>query len=135
MTERLLSPVSGDQEKPAPAKAPGRAGRLARRWRRFRRRPMAMAGLVMVGLFLILAIVGPLVTGDPAAQDYAATLAPPSGAHPLGTDDLGRDTLARIAYGARTSLEAGSSPPCWRWRSACRSVWWPASTARSSTRW
>ncbi|MGW3623015.1 ABC transporter permease [Streptomyces sp. NPDC000880] len=107
MTERLLSPVSGDQEKPAPAKAPGRAGRLARRWRRFRRRPMAMAGLVMVGLFLILAIVGPLVTGDPAAQDYAATLAPPSGAHPLGTDDLGRDTLARIAYGARTSLEAG----------------------------
>jgi ABC-type dipeptide/oligopeptide/nickel transport system permease subunit len=68
---------------------------------------MAMAGLVLVGGFLLLALAGPLVTGDPAAQDYAATLAPPSPAHPLGTDDLGRDVLARIATGARTSLQAG----------------------------
>jgi peptide/nickel transport system permease protein len=87
--------------------APGRADRLRRRWRRFRRRPMAMAGLVLVTLFLLLAVLGPLVTGDPAAQDYTATLAPPSGAHLLGTDDLGRDVLTRICYGARTSLEAG----------------------------
>jgi peptide/nickel transport system permease protein len=68
---------------------------------------MAVAGLVLVVLFLLLAVVGPPVTGNPATQDYAATLAPPSGAHPLGTDDLGRDVLTRICYGARTSLEAG----------------------------
>jgi len=85
----------------------GRAGRLLRRWRRFRRRPMAMAGLVLVLFFLLLAIAGPLLTGDPSAQDYGSTLAPPSGAHLLGTDDLGRDVLTRICYGARTSLEAG----------------------------
>jgi peptide/nickel transport system permease protein len=68
---------------------------------------MAMAGLVLVVAFLLLALIGPLVTGDPSAQDYSATLAPPSPAHPLGTDDLGRDVLARIATGARTSLQAG----------------------------
>jgi peptide/nickel transport system permease protein len=83
---------------------PGRARQI---WRRFRRRPAAVAGLVLVALFLLLAVVGPFVTADPAAQDYNAPLAPPSGGHLLGTDDLGRDLLARIAYGARVSLEAG----------------------------
>jgi peptide/nickel transport system permease protein len=78
-----------------------------RLWRRFRRRTMPMTGLVLVAGFLVLALLGPLVTGDPAAQDYTATLAPPSGAHPLGTDDLGRDALARIAHGAQVSLQAG----------------------------
>jgi peptide/nickel transport system permease protein len=68
---------------------------------------MPMAGLVLVTGFLALAIVGPLVTGDPAAQDYNAIMAAPSPAHPLGTDDLGRDALARIASGARISLQAG----------------------------
>jgi peptide/nickel transport system permease protein len=102
----FLLPASG-APLDAPRSAPGHADRLRRRWRRFRRRPMAMAGLVLVTLFLLLAIVGPLGTGDPTAQDYAATLTPPSGAHPLGTDDLGRDALTRICYGARTSLEAG----------------------------
>ncbi|MCW2884904.1 MAG: peptide/nickel transport system permease protein [Streptosporangiaceae bacterium] len=66
-----------------------------------------MVGLVIVSGFLILAIAIPFLTADPAAQDYTATLAPPSAAHLLGTDDLGRDALARIAYGARVSLEAG----------------------------
>ncbi|MFG1968122.1 ABC transporter permease [Nonomuraea fuscirosea] len=81
--------------------------RRTRLWRRFRRRPMPMAGLVLVIAFALLALAGPLVTGDPAAQDYMATLAPPSGAHPMGTDDLGRDALARIAHGAQVSLQAG----------------------------
>jgi peptide/nickel transport system permease protein len=68
---------------------------------------MAMAGLLLVVAFLLLALVGPFVTGDTTAQDYSATLSPPSPAHPLGTDDLGRDALARIATGARISLAAG----------------------------
>jgi peptide/nickel transport system permease protein len=68
---------------------------------------MAMAGLVLVAGFLLLALAGPFVTGDPAAQDYSAVFSPPSPAHPLGTDDLGRDALARIATGARISLQAG----------------------------
>jgi peptide/nickel transport system permease protein len=103
VTEQVLSPAS--PASPAPGAAP--VTRRRRTWRRFRRRPMAMAGLVLVTGFLLLALLGPLVTADPAAQDYAATLAAPSPGHPLGTDDLGRDVLARIATGARTSLQAG----------------------------
>ncbi|MBB5778413.1 ABC transporter permease [Nonomuraea jabiensis] len=80
---------------------------MTRLWRRFKRRPMPMAGLVLVVAFVLLALIGPLVTGDPTAQDYLATLAPPSGAHPMGTDDLGRDAFARIAHGAQVSLQAG----------------------------
>ena len=68
---------------------------------------MAMAGLALVAAFVLLALAGPFVTADPSAQDYGAVLAPPSPAHLLGTDDLGRDVLARIASGARTSLQAG----------------------------
>ncbi|GAA4558363.1 ABC transporter permease [Planotetraspora kaengkrachanensis] len=100
MADQMTVPVGA-----VPAAGP--AERRRRLWRRFRRRPMPMTGLVLVAAFLLLALVGPLVTGDPVTQDYAATLAPPSAAHPMGTDDLGRDALARIASGARISLQAG----------------------------
>ena len=100
MADQTLSlPPAADVRVP-----PGRARQI---WRRFRRRPAAMTGLVLVAGFLIMAIAGPFLTADPAAQDYTAPLAPPSGGHLLGTDDLGRDALARITYGARVSLEAG----------------------------
>ncbi|MGH3389338.1 MAG: ABC transporter permease [Actinomadura sp.] len=89
----------------APAQRP--SGGWRRLWRRFRRRPMPMTGLVLVVGFLLLALIGPLLTRDPSAQDYNAILGPPSPAHPLGSDDLGRDALARVASGARISLQAG----------------------------
>jgi peptide/nickel transport system permease protein len=92
---------------PLPALAGAPPGHARQVWRRFRRRSAAMAGLVLVAGFLALAVIGPFVTADPAAQDYAAPLAPPSGGHLLGTDDLGRDVLSRIAHGAQVSLLAG----------------------------
>jgi peptide/nickel transport system permease protein len=75
--------------------------------RRFLRRPMAILGLVLVTLFLLLAIFGPLLTPDPLAQELTSAFASPSAHHLLGTDDLGRDELARLASGARVSLVAG----------------------------
>jgi peptide/nickel transport system permease protein len=75
--------------------------------RRFLRRPMAILGLVLVVLFLLLAIVGPLLTPDPLLQNLTSAIASPSAHHLLGTDDLGRDELARLASGARVSLVAG----------------------------
>ena len=89
---------------PLPVITLGRATRLRRR---FLRRPMAILGLVLVVLFLLLAIVGPLLTPDPLAQDLTSAFASPSAHHLLGTDDLGRDELARLASGARVSLLAG----------------------------
>jgi ABC-type dipeptide/oligopeptide/nickel transport system permease subunit len=79
----------------------------ARLRRRFLRRPLAVLGLVLVVLFLLLAIVGPLLTPDPLVQNLSSVFADPSAHHLLGTDDLGRDELARLASGARVSLVAG----------------------------
>lgn len=83
-------------------------GFYADAWRRLRRNRAAIAGLLIVGLFAVLAVLAPLVAPyDPIAQDLDAQLLPPSRAHWLGTDDLGRDMLSRIIYGGRTSLTVG----------------------------
>ena len=77
-------------------------------WRRLLRDPRAVAGMVLIGLALLGALLAPLLPlPGPEAPDFLATLAPPGGAHPLGTDDLGRDTLSRILAGARVSLLVG----------------------------
>ncbi|MGP4014383.1 ABC transporter permease [Saccharopolyspora sp. 5N708] len=99
------APVIG-RAAPAPA-SPAGAPRWRRIARRFLRRKMAVAGAVLVLAFLLLALVGPLVTSDPARLGLDNLLQGPSAAHPLGTDDLGRDVLARICNGAQVSLLAG----------------------------
>ena len=63
-------------------------------------------GLTILALLAALAIIGPLVAGDPNAQPdpVNASLLLPSHAHWLGTDQLSRDIFARLAFGARISL-------------------------------
>lgn len=74
-------------------------------WRRFRRNRAAIAGLVLVGLFVAMTWAGPwLACCDPMKQQLDATLQLPSWRHWFGRDDLGRDILSRILYGARISL-------------------------------
>ena len=68
----------------------------------------ALVGLVLIGLFLVMAAVAPWVAPhDPLAQNLALRLEPPSHPFPLGTDDFGRDILSRVLYGARISLRVG----------------------------
>ncbi|GAC1537250.1 MAG: ABC transporter permease [Acidimicrobiales bacterium] len=81
-----------------------RRGRLRRR---FLRRPLAVAALVLIVVLIALAFAAPLLPFGPTANDYDRLLQAPSSVHLLGTDDLGRDVLARIAFGARVSLEVG----------------------------
>ncbi len=84
------------------------AGFYADSWRRLRRNPAAMAGLVIVGLFGALAALAPIVAPtNPIVQDLNARLLPPTRQHWLGTDDLGRDLLSRLIYGGRVSLTVG----------------------------
>jgi peptide/nickel transport system permease protein len=71
-------------------------------------RPLPVAGLVIIALFMIITIFGPLFAPyDPYEADFANVLAHPSSIHLLGTDANGRDTLSRLIYGARVSLLIG----------------------------
>ena len=73
-------------------------------WRRLIRNRLAVGGLVVIGIFLLLALFGRLLTPyDFLAQDLTQQLKPPSADHWLGTDALGRDILSRLLYGARTA--------------------------------
>jgi len=64
-----------------------------------------IAGIILLGLIGLFALLGPwLVGSDPAVQQLDRFLEGPSLAHPLGFDALGRDMLARLAHGARLSL-------------------------------
>ena len=57
----------------------------------------------MIAIYVLFAVVGPWVTGDPLEVTIDRNLSPRAD-HPFGTDHLGRDLLARSAGGARISL-------------------------------
>ena len=73
--------------------------------------PTAMTGLVILGLFLLVAALAPyLAPMDPVRQNLSARLSPPgTEGHLLGTDQLGRDIFSRILWGSRLSLLVGVS--------------------------
>lgn len=77
-------------------------------WRVLRRSKLALAGLVIVGGLVLLAIAGPTIAPyDPNDLNVRQRTLAPSFAHPFGTDDRGRDVLSRVLYGARVSLQVG----------------------------
>lgn len=73
--------------------------------RTLKHQPLAIAGMLLLALFVVFALFAPLLaTADPASLDLSYRLAPPSHAHWFGTDELGRDIFSRIVYGSRISL-------------------------------
>jgi peptide/nickel transport system permease protein len=76
--------------------------------RRFRRRPAAVAALVLIMVFAAVAIAAPHIAPyDPVATSWSAIRKAPSAAHWMGTDENGRDVLSRVIFGARASMLAG----------------------------
>ncbi|MDQ7992249.1 MAG: ABC transporter permease [Propionicimonas sp.] len=70
-----------------------------------RRPPALVAGAVMVGIVVAVALLGPLVVPhDPFLQDLSGGLQPPSATHWFGTDQLGRDIFSRVVVATRTDL-------------------------------
>ena len=73
--------------------------------RRFMRRKVSVVAAAVLILFVLIAILGPLVWQvDPLKQGVMKKYGPMTVQHPLGTDNLCRVTLARMIYGARVSL-------------------------------
>lgn len=70
---------------------------------------------VVVGLYALVAIIGPLVVGfDPVRTSIVDRLLPPGAVTSsgqialLGTDGTGRDMVGQLIYGARTSMIIGT---------------------------
>ena len=98
-------PASAIPSVPTPAARPGP---WLAAWRRLRRRPAAMFGLVVVLLFTLMALFAPwLGLQDPIATSWGAIRKAPSAAHWFGTDEIGRDVFARVVWGTQASLLAG----------------------------
>ncbi len=67
--------------------------------------PGKWVGLVLLGLFLAAALVGPLVAPHaPDRGNLDEKLLGPTATHLLGTDDSGVDVLSAMLYGARLAL-------------------------------
>jgi peptide/nickel transport system permease protein len=68
--------------------------------------PSGWLGVVMVGTFLVLGVIGPWVAPyDPGYGQLSQRFLPMSGAHWLGTDSQGVDVLSQLLYGARSAIK------------------------------
>src|SRR5882724_7843990 len=84
-----------------------RASLGARIWYFVRRNPTIVIGGGMMVVIALMAILAPLLAGDPIVFEPINRLKGPSEQFWLGTDSLGRDVYARTVYGARISLMVG----------------------------
>lgn len=72
-----------------------------------RRNPTIAFGLALLTALIILALIAPLIAGDPLKLSPVNRLRPPSDRFWFGTDQFGRDVYARTIYGGRVSLVVG----------------------------
>jgi peptide/nickel transport system permease protein len=79
----------------------------ARTWAWMRRSRWVTAGLILLGIFVVIAIFGSTMAPyDPSALS-AQVLAPPSAAHWLGTTQTGQDVLSQLLISAQSTLLIG----------------------------
>ena len=124
MADHPRQPAPTDAADSARAETP-----LQEAWRIFRKDRLAVAGLLVLGLLVVLAAAGKLLTDwqvvfDPATVRLPDKFLPPlshvsaaripaadhpvGGVYLLGTDELGRDVFARMLQGAFVSLSIGA---------------------------
>ncbi|HSW36528.1 MAG TPA: ABC transporter permease [Candidatus Limnocylindrales bacterium] len=66
--------------------------------------PLALAGAVILSIFLIMAIFAPVLAPYDPHQRVGLPFSSPSGGHLLGTNDIGQDIFSELIYGSRLSL-------------------------------
>lgn len=83
-------------------------GSLSYVWKKIRKRPTAMIGLIVVVTLLILSFISPYICEyDFKAISMREKFDTPSLEHPFGCDELGRDILSRVLYGAKYTMSIG----------------------------
>jgi peptide/nickel transport system permease protein len=121
LTQIAAEPISGVEQAPEVGGAPSEqvTGRSPWElfWRRFRRDRFAIAGIVVIGIMIVLALGAPLIAalvGHPPndishLREVTTEIGLPKGPNVdlrffFGADTVGRDVMVRVIYGARTSL-------------------------------
>ncbi|GAA2839585.1 ABC transporter permease [Crossiella cryophila] len=92
----------------AAARPPGEP-LLANKRRRFRfaSNSKTLIGLLLIGFFVLLAVIGPWIAPYDPSQRSSALLEPPSAAHWFGTTHIGQDIFSQILVGARSVILVG----------------------------
>ncbi len=67
----------------------------------------ALAGGVVILIYLVVAVVGPIVTHVGYQQNSSLAYLPPSRRYPLGTDFTGNSVLSEVIVGTRPIMEVG----------------------------
>jgi peptide/nickel transport system permease protein len=91
-----------------PPRAYGRASFLRTAWKATVRKPVRLVGLLIIVLFILMAIFGPVLYPKQLPINPDAIYAPPSWTYPLGTDFEGTSNLALVITGARYVLFAAA---------------------------
>lgn len=97
MSEVTDVAISDAERVPPPVRGTSLLRRSLRLWR-------TRVGLVLVGLIVLLAIIGPYVAPYGPSTPVGAPNSDPGGKAVLGTDYLGQDVLSRLLYGGRSIL-------------------------------
>jgi peptide/nickel transport system permease protein len=99
-TDQLATPPAG----PAPMVAEARHGRWSDLWRAISRNRKAVAGVLLMVVFVVVAIFpGQIAPYSPTDENFPVALGP-SWQHLLGTTAYGQDIFSQLVWGTRLSL-------------------------------
>ena len=100
-----MSVTSTEIRSDQPGAAPSWGRRLAHGVSRLYQDPIPAIGTTIFVIFVLIAIIGPLVAPYGENEIIASDARqPPSATHLFGTDNLGRDVFSRVLLGARDIL-------------------------------
>jgi ABC-type dipeptide/oligopeptide/nickel transport system permease subunit len=110
--EALALDPKGAGHEPEATPEGGEIGSVTSGWRlgvrSFAENRLAVAGLVIVVLFVLFCYVGPhFYYSNQVKGNVLNTDLPPGAGHPLGTDNNGYDELGRLMVGGQAALEIG----------------------------
>ena len=87
-----------------PLRSTGLRARFRKRIPQAWRTPLGVTGAAVAVLWIVVAVLGPVLWPyGPLAQDFPR-LEAPGGAHWFGTDELGRDVFTRVLAGAQVTV-------------------------------
>jgi len=97
--------------KPVPTRRVRGVSQWSIAWRRFKANKAALAGLIIVGVIVFMAIFSPIIARYPPKDipgfRAGETRVPPSLKYLFGTDKVGHDVFSQVVYGAGSALYVG----------------------------